>query len=288
MRGEKVMSNYTVRTMRRDEIDWAVEQAAKEGWNPGLHDAGAFYAQDKDGFIIGELDGQPVGCVSAVSYEGEFGFIGFYIVVPEFRGKGYGLPLWDASIKKLEGHVSGLDGVIEQQDNYKKSGFEWMYSNIRFEYTNSLSGNISDEGIVDAVQIPFNEISAYDRSFFCFPRENFLKAWLGLPDAHKLASVNGSRLDGYGVIRKCRAGYKIGPLFAENADTAEKLFAALCLKADEGEKIYLDVPEVNPEGMALAGKYGMEQVFGTARMYKEGTPKLPVEKIFGVTTFELG
>jgi hypothetical protein len=29
-------------------------------------------------------------------------------------------------------------------------------------------------------------------------------------------------------------------------------------------------------------------VFETARMYRNGDPGLPVERIFGITTFELG
>ncbi len=32
----------------------------------------------------------------------------------------------------------------------------------------------------------------------------------------------------------------------------------------------------------------MSEVFGTARMYTRDIPELPVERIFGVTIFELG
>ena len=38
-------------------LDWA----AAEGWNPGFHDAPSFLAADPDGFLLGELDGRPVG-----------------------------------------------------------------------------------------------------------------------------------------------------------------------------------------------------------------------------------
>ena len=54
--------------MRREEIAFAMDLAATEGWNPGLHDAECFYAADPGGFLIGELAGEPVGCISAVSY----------------------------------------------------------------------------------------------------------------------------------------------------------------------------------------------------------------------------
>ena len=78
--------SYAVRGLARDEMNFAVGLASNEGWRPGLRDAESFYAADPDGFLVGLLDGEPIGCVSAVSYEGRFGFIGLYIVAPEFRG----------------------------------------------------------------------------------------------------------------------------------------------------------------------------------------------------------
>lgn len=94
--------NYEIRTMNRSEIDLAVDLAADEGWNPGLYDADAFYAADPNGFFIGLLNDEPVGCISAVSYEKQFGFIGFYIIKPGLRGKGYGLKLWQHAVNYLE------------------------------------------------------------------------------------------------------------------------------------------------------------------------------------------
>ena len=52
--------------------------------------------------------------------------------------------------------------------------------------------------------------------------------------------------------------------------------------------IFLDVPEPNREASALALRRGMVPQFEMARMYR-GPPRYePVERIFGITTFELG
>ena len=74
--------------MSRTDVEFAIRLAADEGWNPGLHDAAAFFDADPEGFLVGILDGRPIGCISAVRYPDRFGFIGLYIVVPEHRGKG--------------------------------------------------------------------------------------------------------------------------------------------------------------------------------------------------------
>ena len=55
-----------------------------------------------------------------------------------------------------------------------------------------------------------------------------------------------------------------------------------------GEKIYLDIPEINKNAAELAKKYNMIECFGCARMYYGGFPKMDYQKMYGVTTFELG
>jgi Acetyltransferase (GNAT) family len=88
--------------------DWAAE----EGWNPGNTDMQAFFAADPGAFLIGRLDGEPVASISVVKYGAGFGFLGFYIVRPLLRGKGYGLQIWRAGMARLEGRNVGLDGVV--------------------------------------------------------------------------------------------------------------------------------------------------------------------------------
>ena len=60
------------------------------------------------------------------------------------------------------------------------------------------------------------------------------------------------------------------------------------LLAASAGPLYLDVPEPNPAAMALARAAGMEPVFETARMYTRPPPPVRAERVFGVTSFELG
>ncbi len=81
------LPNYEIRTMTRPEFDTAIEWAAAEGWNPGLHDAATFHGADPDGFLVGLIDGEPIASIFAVKYGATFAFIGGYIVKPEWRGR---------------------------------------------------------------------------------------------------------------------------------------------------------------------------------------------------------
>ena len=292
--------NYTIRTMTRSELDLAISWAALEGWNPGLHDADCFYTADSNGFLIGLLEGHAIASISAVKYGTSFGFIGFYIVKPEFRGLGYGLRIWQAGLDYLQGRTLGLDGVVAQQNNYVKSGFRLAYRNIRYEGVGIGDEINSDEinkdttlsdataDLVPLQKLPINTIIEYDRPFFPEDRSKFLKSWLSQPDSYAVGLLHNQVLVGYGVLRTCQAGYKIGPLFADTPATAQAIFHALRSKIKTGIPFYLDVPETNPNAVALAESHSMHSMFETARMYTHQRPNLPLDRIFGVTTFELG
>jgi hypothetical protein len=273
--------------MTRDEVGLAVEWAAAEGWNPGLHDADCFHAADPGGFLVGVLDGEPVATISVVEYGDAFAFLGLYIVKRELRGRGYGYATWNAGLARLGDRVVGLDGVVAQQANYEKSGFRPAYRNVRYEGTRGTLAK-PDAAIVRLSARPFVEIDAYDRPLFGAERTRFLLRWTRPPQGSALGYVRDGSLAGYGVARACRTGFKVGPLFADDARIAEALFLALQEKIPAGAAIFLDVPEVNAAAVALAARHGMKPVFETARMYKGRAPQLPVGRIFGVTSFELG
>ena len=222
-----------------------------------------------------------------VKYGDAFGFLGFYIAKPEFRGKGYGIQVWNAGMSRLKGRNVGLDGVVEQQDNYKKSGFKLAYRNVRYQ------GRVEDmngptQELVDLSSVPFERVEAYDRPFFPEKRTSFLKSWIQQPEGKALGVIQRDELAGYGVARKCRSGYKIGPLFVDSPEIAESLLHGLCHGLEPEESVFLDVPEVNAAAVNLAGRHQMEIVFETARMYTGPAPELPLDRLFGVTTFELG
>ncbi len=282
------MSDYVIRNMTSDEVkDIAMKWAEKEGWNPGLHDSSVFYQTDPSGFFLGLLDNIPIACISTVSYDGNFGFLGFYIVKEEFRGGGYGFSIWKKVMDYIGTHNVGLDGVVAQQSNYMKSGFKFAYSNIRYEgIAKTFSDN--ENGIAVFSEAQFEELVKYDCKLFPALRTKFLSGWVKLPEAETFVSYANSEINGYATVRKCNVGYKIGPLFANDSETANALFVAACNFAGVGSIIYLDTPEVNLNAVALAENYKMRKVFETARMYTKEKPNIDVSKIFGVTTFELG
>ena len=273
-----------VRRMTRSEVGIAIDLAAREGWNPGIRDDGCFYAADANGFFVGELDGQPVGCVSAVAYSDSFGFMGLYIVKPESRNMGIGTRLFEEGLAYMGSRNVGGDSVMEQEDYYKSFGFQRAYCSFRYQ---GVGGGIMPDGVMDLSQVAFEKLLDYDSAVFAYPRPDFLRRWIDQPEGACMAVAQGGRLAGYGVIRQCHVGYKIAPLFADDRHAADLLFDALRSRVP-GQPIFLDTPEANPAAVALAEHHSMSVAFRTARIYTKGEPPIPLDRWYGVTSFELG
>jgi GNAT superfamily N-acetyltransferase len=276
---------WEIRTCRRDDVQRLVDWAADEGWNPGLQDADAFYAADHDGFLVGLHHGEPIAGISAVRYSTDFGFLGLFIVAPPFRGQGFGRRIWQAGLKRLSGGTVGLDAVVAQQANYRRSGFELAYRTFRFGGPAPIEA--LDEPLHDLQDVLFEDVLRWDRPLFGAPRKEFLSAWLQSSGRFGRAVVKAGRLRGYGVARRCRKGFKIGPLFADDPAIAERLFLGLAREMN-GEVVFLDVPEPNGQGLRLAERWRLAPVFETGRMYAGPAPEIDLAKVFGVTTLELG
>jgi ribosomal protein S18 acetylase RimI-like enzyme len=277
-------NNFRVRPMTKDDLKIALGWAAAEGWILGIDDVDNFYVTDPGGFLIGELDGQPISCISVMRYNPSFNFIGLYIVKPEQRNKGFGLRTWEEAFKLIPNQSAALDAVLQQVNTYQKVGFQPAHSHLR--YQGIITGEISPDAI-DLTTIDFQKLCNYDRQYFPGDRPDFLATWINQPHGKGYGIINDGDLVGYGVIRKVTDGFKIAPLFAENQDLATLLLLALATYA-EGSTIYLDVPNINQSAIALVEGYQMKTMFECVRMYKGEKPNINWQNIFAVTTLELG
>jgi hypothetical protein len=235
---------------------------------------------------MGVLDGRVVGRASAVIYDDHFAFCGLYIVAPEFRGRGYGMAITRARLRHIGARNAGLDGVTSTVDKYARLGYRTAHRSIRHTFTPRRRVEPGD-GVVDARDVAFDALVEYDARNFPSRRPGFLWSWIHQPDTTALAFHEKGTILGFGVIRACHTGYKIGPLFAEDESVADALLAALCNRG-LGNPISMDIPEPNRAGMSLARRLGMTPEFECSRMYLRGDPELPLDRIYGITAFEVG
>jgi GNAT superfamily N-acetyltransferase len=118
--------------MSLSHVEVAIDWAAAEGWNPGLHDAQCFFAIDPRGFYMAMLDERMIASGAVPIYDAEFAFIGLYIVAPEFRGQGYGLALTKFMLAYAGNRNVGLDVMAER---YARLGFRTAHRSVRLAFT---------------------------------------------------------------------------------------------------------------------------------------------------------
>lgn len=278
--------SYVIRNLREDEVNIPIEWAREEGWNPGLHDGACHYPVDTSGWFCADYDGEVIGVGVATNYDETFCFGGFYIVKDNCRHHGIGWDICSAIFAHAGDRNFGVDGVYEMQDKYtEKMGLRFAYRNIRWQ---GVAAGKEQPDLVSSQDVPFEELLAYDTAHFPVERRVFLEKWIHQPEATALVKLDkDEKISGYGVIRKCYEGYKIGPIFADTPDIANEIFEGLTAPIP-GEVIFYDTPEPNTAAVRMAQERSMVEVFGTARMYTKMAPALPLNEIFGVTTFELG
>lgn len=283
----------TIRGMTHSELRTLVDWAGREGWNPGRNDADLFWDLDPDGFLALEVDGRLAGGGAIIRYDERFGFMGLFLVDPAHRGRKLGTELWYARRDRLLARMQpdaaiGLDAVDAMIPFYERGGFQAHYRHRRFEVP-AAAGKAppADANVVELSRVPWPQVTELDRRGFPADRSRFLQAWVRQPGATSLGLVEGDRLRGYGTLRPCRTGWKVGPLLAEDRDSAERLLRRFRQIAGE-DPLTVDLPDNNPAAVSLARDLGMREVFGCVRMYYGPAPRIHDSQVFGVATLEVG
>ncbi|WP_375173264.1 GNAT family N-acetyltransferase [Pseudooceanicola sp.] len=277
------MTAPVFRTASLSDIRTMLDWAAQEGWNPGLDDAEAFHAADPAGFFVAEMDGTAVAAISVVNHSDSFAFLGLYICRPDVRGRGVGLGLWRHALAHAGNRSIGLDGVPEQQSNYRKSGFALTGETRR--YGGTFTGPVPPWRL--ATPQDQAEIRRLDRAANGFDRPAFLAAWVQPGPTRRTVVLGPSEgITGFATARLCKSGCKIGPIVAPDADEAVDLARQAAGSLGQ-RQVIIDVPDGGRRFSDLLAAQGFEVGFTTARMYKGPAPE-GNGTLQAIATMELG
>jgi GNAT superfamily N-acetyltransferase len=302
-----VANNFSMRSLRIFEFKEILNTwAEKEGWNPGKYEYLPFYLASINGHKGLFLNDRIIASLSAVRYSKDFAFLGIYIVDPKYRAQGLGQILAQSVLEELEDcSLIGINAVQQQVSNYqRKYGFMPFHLNSRWVGEFKIQNNFTlrssevDIKIIGREGLSINELIDYDARIFSVPREKFLRKWIEMPESCLLTAIKKQKICGYGVLSKCKDGYKVAPLFADDEEIAKRLYASFAsILQEKQNSVQLDIPENNPAAVKLAEQSGLLKKIVTTRMFKEKPPELYKEKppkqlnndkVYASTTLELG
>jgi ribosomal-protein-alanine N-acetyltransferase len=276
--------------------DWA----RQEGFAPGAGDVAIYRQTDRQGVWVGWLGAEPVGCIAGVRYNAAYGFIGLFLVVPEQRGKGYGLQLWRHALSHLADlPCIGLEAAQDRVADYAGWGFVPASPTTRWQRLGAGAAPAAapDQApgstwcLLEGGAIPERAVQRFDAQREATPRPHFLHHWLHHPIGTVHALVDRQGLcHGFGRIRPCRLkrgeGWRIGPLLADHPAAARALLEGL-LQNHPGV-VLIDAPGANPHAAPLLTAQGFAPVSQTLRMYRGRAPGVSREDVYGLACLELG
>ena len=282
------------------DIDFVTEISRKEGFAPGVGDLRIYQNTDNQGLWVGWVNDKPIGCIAGVRYNENYGFIGLFLVIEEYRGRGFGLQLW----KKALAHLSdlpciGLEAAPERIADYSKWGFTTSSKTTRWQWfgngkllEESLDkGDLNNFSFVEGSLIPSNSVEKFDEKRETTPRPHFLSNWLNHPAGKVIAVIDEQqKCHGFGRIRPCLLqrgdGWRIGPLMADSP----KLLKILLKKLIDSHPglIIIDAPGLNHSASELYKDLGFKSVSETFRMYRGYQPPVSMNDVYGLACLELG
>lgn len=254
------------RHMEEKDLEMVMNWCKEEGWNIGQFDASAYHALDPQGHFLFLLNKQPIGAISIVKYSPKLFAIGPFIVKKEYRHKGYGKQIWQHAINLLEenkDYTAGLYSVPIQISRYANSEFKESFQVQRWQ-KNNIKNTSNLEKIEEGLQ-PINECSIelmleYDQSLFSASRKKLFTKFIENPCiVGFLSTDNQGKVNGFGLIRPCIEGYRIGPLYADDFENAQKLFLTLLHKVNN-TSVFIDAPANNPRIKSFTDYFGLDRI----------------------------
>jgi len=281
-----------IRPLTREELDlvlaWTDDESA-----PDPYDAAALWDADPTSLWGVEVDGVLVAAASTLAHQGQLGRIGFILVRPEMRRHGVGqlaisFLVDDLLARLAPGAAVTLDATEGISDHAERHGFVATHRLVRMRGTAEVGRRGPHTGEIRALPtLPFELVVGFDTAHTGVVRESLLRTWIAPPGGLGLGVYEAGDLLGMGVVRRSRSGVAVGPLYATEPDVAQDLFAALESRF-AGSPITIDVPEANADALALAAAHRLTRSSSRTAMVLGDPPLLPLDTVYGVTSYELG
>jgi ribosomal protein S18 acetylase RimI-like enzyme len=248
-----------IRLMEERDIDFALAQTGREGWD--IADGGfqMHMKHDPAGCFIAERDGRRIAMITTTRY-GRSAFIGNLIVEPSSRRQGIGEMLMRRAMDHLR--QQGVQRLALEADPpgvklYRRLGFTDAFQSLRFEATSRVrpaAGEVREVEPLTADNL--KEMARFDAHHFGDDRSRILAALLPHAPAAFCLRRDGAPA-GYIITQPIDDGVRLGPAVAVNEEAAAALLDAVLARL-EVARFTAGVPAPNHHGARVLRARGFE------------------------------
>lgn len=248
----------SIRALREDELDLLFKSSKDEQLEVEELHLRCQYNINPQDFFIAHKNDSLVGFIVALRQSDEFGFISTFLVLKEFRGKGYGIQIFEFALKHLGERQVALDSILDRTSIYQKAGFKSYFDLHTFLYIT----NKSTPSNAETKFINYHECRSQNQ------KNLYLKCLLSNQDTNYKAIEKDNLTTSYGLSFKHKDGYKI-VIDSQDYEDAKALFLELTKEIEEETSIYMEATKLNPIFLNLADELEMVECARSARMYNK-------------------
>jgi GNAT superfamily N-acetyltransferase len=276
-----------IRTMRSDDIPLGLSLSRFAGWNQLEGDWRRLLALHPDSVFVAEYEGQPCGTASVTCYGEDLAWIGMVLVHPDLRRRGVASALIRHSldyIRTARVRCIKLDATDLGRFVYSKLDFEDERPICR-----QIGPNLFTHLMSDLPPIGRNDwaaIARRDLEVFGADRSRLLR--LLARDGVTAVAKSSHGIRGYGFARQGFSASFLGPMVADDVDTAQRLAAALLARLPDGP-VYWDALPDNTAAREMAAMLGfrVERTLTRMRFGAMARPGI-IPAIYAASGFETG
>jgi GNAT superfamily N-acetyltransferase len=265
---------FTIRLMKPDDMDQALNLSISEGWNQTANDWRLLLENPGNRCIIAEKDNRVAGTATALNHSGKVAWIGMVLVDPSLRGQGAGKMLLTNIIDKIRHSESvKLDATPAGEPLYRKLGFLPEYKIFRMTRASlDFVSDINDIGTVYNTDMSvYPELVRIDGTIFGAGRSYLLTKLFQYYPEKAFYHLANEKVDGYAYGRDGTRFNYIGPVNATSSATARALIAR-ALKNLDNQPVALDILEDKEDLIRWLESIGFVKQRHFLRMYLKDNP----------------
>ncbi len=278
---------FEIRPFVAEDIDFAVAQTAREGWDTTTSMFRVFLEHDPDGCFVACVGARRIGMISTTRYS-KSAWIGNLIVIPDCRREGVGERLMLHAIAHLE--ASGIGAIRLEADPlgvgiYRRLGFVDQFESPRFQKS---PPHRLGQRAADRLQASdMDAARTFDVTSFGDDRGRLLVSLLNSARAAYCVRDDG-QMAGFAMVLPSTVGVRLGPSVADNAAVAETLINAVFADFPD-DSIIAAVPSVNRTAVQLFQSCGFARRPSSLRMLRgQVAAKSDSDKLFTIANGATG
>ncbi|MCA1035160.1 GNAT family N-acetyltransferase [Bacillus infantis] len=248
-----IAGDISLRRLSEDDIQGLITLSAAVGWD---------YEQEevltvlKSGTVLGHktMAGVLISCAALIPYDRSLAWLGLVITDPGFRGKGLAKKVVQGCLElAADGTSILLVATEEGRPLYLKLGFSEVDTIHKYLCRNYNQPAVPEKGKVSIIKgfSPdyFESLVEFDKPAFGDGRTVFLKNRIAQAKRCLLAFDAEGKLIGYGLSIQGPVNLILGPIAAEDTETASLLLDRLA-NGHQGQ-LRIDVPSGQDDFMKI-------------------------------------